>query len=425
MSPSQSPRTENDSAFFQEDVFLKDFLNESSDPELINETSRNNKTMDRDLNLPEFTTWTLTKIVIICILFVIAAIGNLFMARATLRLRRRSGIYLLLLHLSVGELLVTCITMPSEAIWAYTVSWWAGDTMCRIVKYGQMLGLYLSTYITVCISLDRCVAIAFPLKKGQAPERARSMVIVSWALSLIFCIPQAVIFHVEVHQYVPSFHQCVTYNFYSAEWQEDLYNMLVFVVMYPAPMVIMVACYVCIFVSLFRHWRGTNNLETGNKTGQRERLFSKAKVRTLQMAAGILTTFFVCWTPFYCVMMWHLFFQHEYPINQIIFDVLYLFGVSNACVNPVVYGKSVVTRKPGKSFLVNWYQACLEPEEYARKLDSTKVAACTRLSSLRRSEQRDRMNSLTPTVYVEVSRRNSSRIVTQDQLSGRRAVTDI
>ncbi|XP_035667678.1 gonadotropin-releasing hormone receptor-like [Branchiostoma floridae] len=421
MSPSQSPRTENDSVFFREDVFLQDFLNETSDPELINETSRNNKTMDRDLNLPEFTTWTLTKIVIICILFVIAAIGNLFMARATLRLRRRSGIYLLLLHLSVGELLVTCITMPSEAIWAYTVSWWAGDTMCRILMFTtQMLGLYLSTYITVCISLDRCVAIAFPLKKGQAPERARSMVIVSWALSLIFCIPQAVIFHVEVHQYVPSFHQCVTYNFYSAEWQEDLYNMLVFVVMYPAPMVIMVACYVCIFVSLFRHWRGTNNLETGNKTGQRERLFSKAKVRTLQMAAGILTTFFVCWTPFYCVMMWHLFFQHEYPINQIIFDVLYLFGVSNACVNPVVYGKSVVTRKPGKSFLVNWYQACLEPEEYARKLDSTKAAACTRLSSLRRSEQRDRMNSLTPTVYVEVSRRNSSRIVTQDQLSGSR-----
>ncbi|XP_078677220.1 gonadotropin-releasing hormone receptor-like [Branchiostoma floridae x Branchiostoma belcheri] len=422
MSPSKSPRTDNDTSSLHKDIFLQDFLNESSRDFVngsLNETTRNVA-----LDLPVFTSWTLTKIVIICILFVIAAIGNLFMARATLRLRRRSGIYLLLLHLAVGELLVTCITMPSEAIWAYTVSWWAGDTMCRIIKYGQMLGLYLSTYITVCISLDRCVAIAFPLKKGQAPERARSMVIVSWTLSIIFCIPQAVIFHVETHKHAPWFQQCVTYNFYSADWQDRLYNMLVFVVMYPAPMVIMVACYVCIFVSLFRHWRGTDNLETGNKTGQRERLFSKAKVRTLQMAAGILTTFFVCWTPYYCAMMWHLFYKHQYPINPIVFDVLYLFGVSNACVNPVVYGKSVVTRKPGKSFLVNWYQACLEPEEYARKLDSTKSTACTRTTSHNRSEQRDRNNSLTPTVYVNMSRRNSSRIVTQDQLA-RNSITHI
>ncbi len=46
--------------------------------------------------------------------------------------------------------------MPLEIIWAATVSWWAGDFLCRICSFFRIFGLFLSSNIVICISIDRC-----------------------------------------------------------------------------------------------------------------------------------------------------------------------------------------------------------------------------------------------------------------------------
>lgn len=45
--------------------------------------------------------------------------------------------------------------MPLEIGWAATVEWKAGDSMCRIMAFFRTFGLYLSSFVLVCISLDR------------------------------------------------------------------------------------------------------------------------------------------------------------------------------------------------------------------------------------------------------------------------------
>lgn len=47
--------------------------------------------------------------------------------------------------------------MPLEISWAITVVWIAGDITCRIMMFFRTFGLYLSSFILVCISLDRLV----------------------------------------------------------------------------------------------------------------------------------------------------------------------------------------------------------------------------------------------------------------------------
>ena len=49
--------------------------------------------------------------------------------------------------------------MPLEIIWAITVSWWAGDILCRVCSFFRIFGLFLSSNIVVCISIDRYVII--------------------------------------------------------------------------------------------------------------------------------------------------------------------------------------------------------------------------------------------------------------------------
>lgn len=45
--------------------------------------------------------------------------------------------------------------MPLEIAWAATVQWLAGDVMCRVMMFTRTFGLYLSSYVLICIAIDR------------------------------------------------------------------------------------------------------------------------------------------------------------------------------------------------------------------------------------------------------------------------------
>jgi len=54
----------------------------------------------------------------------------------------------------------------------------------------EVFGLYLSTYIVVIISIDRCIAILDPISKNRGPHRVKVMIGVAWVLSAVFALPQ-------------------------------------------------------------------------------------------------------------------------------------------------------------------------------------------------------------------------------------------
>lgn len=91
------------------------------------------------------------------ILMILSSIGNITVLVLLLkrRLKRPSRIDTMLTHLAIADLLVTFFMMPLEIGWAYTVSWKAGDFMCRLMSFLRTFGLYLSSFVLVCISVDR------------------------------------------------------------------------------------------------------------------------------------------------------------------------------------------------------------------------------------------------------------------------------
>lgn len=98
----------------------------------------------------------------VLILFILAVLGfflNIVII-ITLYNRHRNGsaysnIDLLIFHLTISDLMVAGFCCLTDAAWKMTYSWLAGDLMCRIIKHMQMFSLYASTFIVVCISLDR------------------------------------------------------------------------------------------------------------------------------------------------------------------------------------------------------------------------------------------------------------------------------
>ncbi|KAH9510181.1 hypothetical protein Btru_043673 [Bulinus truncatus] len=140
---------------------------------------------------PRFTNASLTKAVVFGVMFLVSFVGNVATLVQMRKVRRRkSTINTLIVHLAVADLLVSFFCIAGESVWAATVQWMAGNLMCKLFKYMQVFALYLSTYITVAISLDRCVAVLDPMRRNEAAQRVRIMISFAWIFSALFSIPQ-------------------------------------------------------------------------------------------------------------------------------------------------------------------------------------------------------------------------------------------
>ncbi|XP_044263306.1 gonadotropin-releasing hormone receptor-like [Tribolium madens] len=288
-------------------------------------------------------------IIVYSILLVFSAIANTTVLVLIVKRRRKtpSRINTMLMHLAIADLLVTFLMMPLEIGWASTVSWYAGDVMCRIMMFFRMFGLYLSSFILVCISIDRFYAVLKPLYLRALDRRDKFMLIGAWVGATLCSIPQMVVFHVESHPNITWYQQCVTYNVFPTYAHELTYLLFGMVMMYALPLAVIIFSYASILLEIRRR---TRNPYGDSITRSSLAFLGKAKVRTLKMTIIIVLVFFVCWTPYYVMCIWYwLDRESAKNVDQRIQKALFLFACTNSCMNPVVYGVfNIRARRTGR-----------------------------------------------------------------------------
>jgi arginine vasopressin receptor 1A len=71
-------------------------------------------------------------------------------------LYQMSRMYYFILHLSLADLLTAFFTLLPEIVWSATwPDFYGGNAVCKIVKFGQMVGPYLSSYVLIMTAIDR------------------------------------------------------------------------------------------------------------------------------------------------------------------------------------------------------------------------------------------------------------------------------
>lgn len=147
---------------------------------------------------PKLTDAALMRVYVLTAMGVISLIGNLATiwniskTRQARRATRQSwsAIYLLILHLSIADVLVTIFCLFGEAGWSYTVEWIAGELACKLVKFSQMFSLYLSTYVLVLIGVDRWIAVKYPMKSLNMARRCQTLLVYAYVASFVLSVPQ-------------------------------------------------------------------------------------------------------------------------------------------------------------------------------------------------------------------------------------------
>ncbi|XP_043211489.1 oxytocin receptor-like [Amphibalanus amphitrite] len=315
----------------------------------------------------------------ICVLFAIflmALVGNssILLALQGIRAERRmSRVHYFMLHLSVADILVAFFNVLPQLAWDITYRFVGPNLLCKLVKYSQVLTLYLSTFILVAMAIDRYhVIYGRTTFHSNSIICARYMVRLAWLFAALCALPQLFIFSV---QQLPSGERDCwgTFRF---SWGERAYIIWFSSVVFLVPLMIIAFCYsamtyriyqcsrqgqaapassfepvgsqvcwesqpetlCCLQLELRVRSRPGTAAEHRVQVCDERRRISAAKVQSVKLTLCVVLCFVVCWAPFCCTQFYLTFFPPQDTSKlPAVFVILLLLASLNSCTNPWIY----------------------------------------------------------------------------------------
>ncbi|CAL8098898.1 unnamed protein product [Orchesella dallaii] len=303
--------------------------------------SRHNRTfgiyeLPEEFRVVDETAWP--RIYAYFAVFVVSALANFCeLVWVCRRLSTRSSpVNRLFLHLCIADIIVVFMVAAVEVLWRISIGWYAGNFMCKAVMFFRAFGLYLSSLMIICISLDRYYAVVHPLRVIDASRRVKIMLCSSWIAAAICAVPQSIVFRQETHPRYPIFHQCSTF------WQPNIERAntwLSLTMMYFVPLGAIVFAYGSIIIKIIGHLSEHRNNGPNFLRRNGIPIFQRAKLRTLKLTFVIVVVFVLCWSPYTLITTWYLIDEKSATeLDGNIQDALFIMAVANSMANPLVYG---------------------------------------------------------------------------------------
>ncbi|XP_061580359.1 trace amine-associated receptor 13c-like [Cololabis saira] len=233
----------------------------------------------------------------------------------------------LLLSLAVSDFLVGLLLMPGEILLT-TTCWSLGDVSCSLYFFMLFTITCASIGHMVLISVDRYVAICYPLHYPSrvTDKRVKMCVCLYWLCSLLYGGLTVKDDLAQPGRYSSCYGECVIMFDY-------ITGTVDLVVSFIAPITTIIVLYMRVFVvaaSQARVMRSNFITVTLQQSGTVTVRKSELKAaRTL----GVLTVvFLLCFCPYYCVSL----AGNNISNSSAVYLAYYLFYF-NSCVNPVIY----------------------------------------------------------------------------------------
>ncbi|XP_077454226.1 chemerin-like receptor 1 [Stigmatopora argus] len=275
-------------------------------------------------------------IVIFTLAFVLGVLGNGLVIWVTGFLMKKTVYTVWFLNLAVADFLFTAF-LPMTVTYYALEHWPFGKFMCKINSAVRALNMYASVYILMVISIDRCVAVVFPVwfHNHRRVKKAFHVSLCVWALALILSIP-----HFVFRDTGPSFQKkdvifCFNNFLYSDEFTEESFQLHLFryhslsvtrfLLSFAFPYPVIVSCYAVII------YRIRKNASLARRSS-----------RTFKIIAAIIIIFSLCWAPFNILVLMEI-VSFKLRNKQL----LYIVNIGapivaglphiNSCVNPLLY----------------------------------------------------------------------------------------
>jgi hypothetical protein len=245
---------------------------------------------------------------------------------------------LFIANLAVTDLFLGLFCIPIVLISDYLISDWPfGIVMCKFTSFAQSVFVVCTVYTLIAMSVDRYIAIIYPLQPKLTRKQCHKLIAGVWAFSIIFSSPiffEMHIRHVCFHRNSKEHSQtiCQTNGLYPSI--QTIYNVATLTIIYLIPLCVLSIVYIRL------GWQLNQSRAPGEAHSERDAKIKKSKQKVIKMCFIVVFMFGVCWFPM------QLYINILRPYLDQIFDEKYvahfyfafhLMAMSNSCVNPFIY----------------------------------------------------------------------------------------
>nr|XP_004566002.1 galanin receptor type 2 [Maylandia zebra] len=280
-------------------------------------------------SVSNFSTWK-AESALVCVgfvvIFLLGTVGNSLVLAVLFRSGQMNTktTNLFILNLAIADLCFIVFCVPFQAT-IYTLDEWVfGPAVCKVVHFIIFLTMYASIFTLTAVSLDRYLAICYPLRSREmrTPKNALTSIGLLWALALVFSGP-----------YLSYFSQmdlagtvvCIP------TWESKpriIMDMCTFVFGYLVPVLVLGLTYARTIRYL---WTSVGPLKDMSES-------RRAKWKVSKMIIIVAALFCLCWLPHHLVIlcMW----VGRFPLNYTTYVLRILshfVAYANSCLNPIVY----------------------------------------------------------------------------------------
>ncbi|XP_048379765.1 G-protein coupled receptor 15-like [Stegostoma tigrinum] len=262
------------------------------------------------------------------IIFAVGFLGNgLLISALGLKCRLKRQVDVFIINLALADL-VFLITLP---LWvdaeAWGKLWRSGLLLCRLSAYLVAVNAYSSVSFLSCMSLDRYLAIVYPLRSRRVRSKTYAALacLLVWSASFLLGLP---ILYNRIIDTRGEASYCTEDQVSHSSAVSLAYLLLTFVF----PMLIILICYCCITRKLCLQYRRSKKQDIKLR-------------KSMRVVFMVVLFFLLSWLPFNVFRFLALLhrwgvgfescsFQHAVVLGQ---EASAPLAFANSCINPVIY----------------------------------------------------------------------------------------
>lgn len=258
---------------------------------------------------------------------VIGFVGNLLTVITVLcNPQMRNTTNLLILNLSLADLLFICFCIPFTAVDYSFGQWPFGLAWCKIVQYLIVVTAYISIYTLVLMSMDRFLAVCYPVSRIRNESNTLISIAVLWLGVLIINLPA---FHAHgLLDYVDNDRKLTSCMFIENDvlsW--STFHIYMFASSYLMPLVLISGLYLFM---LMRLWKSNLTQSKESRRGKR---------RVTRLVLIVVACFATLWLPIQTILLLKSF--HLYKSDSHLTIALqisaHILAYTSSCINPLLY----------------------------------------------------------------------------------------
>ncbi|XP_041474421.1 QRFP-like peptide receptor [Lytechinus variegatus] len=267
---------------------------------------------------------------------ILGILGNLLVIVVLFNRRKKNrSTDTLISCLAVADFLTSVMLIPNPSP-TYIPNTWLGELYCRFVFTQSLLwaSITASTYLLISISVERYIAVVYPLhvKRLITRRRISNLICLIWILSVL-----SLLFVFFVHSVDAFTNKC-------KEQYLNRYTKLIiayywFCLRLVVPCFAMLITQVLIARKLSHQSNNAQGMTTHlSKSNPMPSLHIVARERILKMMVIVILVYFICWTPNQIAYLgYNIGWVPESYLNSDLHSMLTVLGFYNSCANPIIY----------------------------------------------------------------------------------------